>query len=269
MSDTDEPLEVQTQTVAAPCRALSPWAPFGWIREGWQDIRRAPRQSLRHGLVMALLTGLIGLVAYYLGSLGLLLAGLFGAIFLGPMLAIGLFSISAALERDQKPSMLRALHAEKRHLGTQMVSALVLLAVCLVWARSASMVHIFLPMEVDSGWQELVGYWSAQLVVSLFFSAIIFSVGVFSVPMILHRDVDAITAVVSSVNAVNRNKRAMFVWALLIVLAVAVGLATFLVGLVITLPLIAHASWHGYLQTIDASEFPRHKEGITSTARVT
>ncbi len=262
-----EPGEAQIQNFVAPCRELSPWASFGWLREGWQDIQRAPRQSLRHGVALTLLAGLMGLLAYYFGSLGLLLAGLFGMVFLAPMLAIGLFSISAALERDQKPTMLRTLRAEKRHLGTQMVSALALLVVCLLWARIASMVHIFVPLEVNPDWVDLIGYWSAQVLVSALFITIIFSVCVFSIPMILHRDVDAVTAVVSSIHAVNHNKRAMLVWALLIVVAVIIGLATFLIGLVIMLPLIAHASWHGYLETIDASQFSRHAEGVTSTAR--
>lgn len=262
-----KPAAPQIENFVAPCRKLSPWASVGWLQEGWQDLKRAPRQSLRHGVALALLAGLIGLLAYYFGSLGLLLAGVFGMVFLAPMLAIGLFSISAALERDQKPTMLRTLRAEKRHLGTQMVSALVLLVVCLLWARAASMVHVFLPLEVSPNWVDLVGYWGAQMIVSGVFITVIFSVCVFSVPMILHRDVDAITAVVTSIHAVNCNKRAMLVWALLIGVAVLVGLATFLVGLVIVLPLIAHASWHGYLETIDASHFPRHTEGVTSTAR--
>jgi uncharacterized membrane protein len=85
--------------------------------------------------------------------------------------------------------------------------------------------------------------------------------------MIMHRDVDSVTAIVSSVNAVLRNKRAMIVWLLLVVVLLIVGVVTAFVGLIIIVPVIGYAAWHGYLETIDASAFPRHSEGITATPR--
>jgi uncharacterized membrane protein len=88
--------------------------------------------------------------------------------------------------------------------------------------------------------------------------------------MLMDRDADSITAVVTSINAVLRNKPAMAVWAALIVLAVAPGFALLLLGngtgfalvmalLGITLPLIGHATWHAYRATIDASAWPRNE----------
>lgn len=53
-----------------------------------------------------------------------------------------------------------------------------------------------------------------------------------------------------------RNKRAMFVWAVRIILSVAIGFATALIGLVLTMPLIGHATWHAYRETIDAAAWP-------------
>jgi len=42
---------------------------------------------------------------------------------------------------------------------------------------------------------------------------------------------------------------------------------TAFVGLVVILPIIGYGAWHGYLETIDASDFPRHNVGITATPR--
>jgi uncharacterized membrane protein len=86
--------------------------------------------------------------------------------------------------------------------------------------------------------------------------------------MIMHRNVDGITAIVTSVNAVLRNKRAMIVWLTPIVLGLLIGVATAFVGLIVIVPVIGYGAWHGYLETIDASEFPRHDVGITSVPRV-
>jgi uncharacterized membrane protein len=85
--------------------------------------------------------------------------------------------------------------------------------------------------------------------------------------MIMHRDVDAITAVVTSVNAVMRNKLVMLFWGWLIAVGLLIGMATLGLALIFFLPAVGHAVWHGYLETIDASQFPRHQSGITSTAR--
>ena len=78
--------------------------------------------------------------------------------------------------------------------------------------------------------------------------------------MIIDRETDMVTAVVTSFNAVLRNKMTMFVWALLIVSAVALGVITAFIGLGITLPLIGHATWHAYQETIDSSDWPRHPD---------
>ncbi len=262
--DTDKAAAVP---FVAPCRQLAPFAPVGWLRLGWADMRRAWPESITYGVLMCLLSWLISLLAYQMGNYGLLLGVLSGFVFLGPVLAIGLYSISAALERQQKTSLRRTLRAEKRHIGNVMIFALILLVLFLVWARAASMVHIFFPIEFQQNWRAIVTFLGIGSAVGAVFAGITFMISAFSLPMIVHRDVDAVTAVVSSINAVLRNKLAMLVWSLLILLAVVVGFATAMLGFVITLPVIGFATWHGYLETIDASEFPRHKEGVTSTAR--
>jgi uncharacterized membrane protein len=78
--------------------------------------------------------------------------------------------------------------------------------------------------------------------------------------MIMDRKADMVTAIVTSFNAVMRNKTVMLLWALIIVAAVAVGMLTAFIGLAITLPLIGHATWHAYQESIDASAWPRHFE---------
>jgi uncharacterized membrane protein len=78
--------------------------------------------------------------------------------------------------------------------------------------------------------------------------------------MITDRETDMVTAVVTHFNAVLRNKTTMVVWALLIIAAVATGIGTAFVGLGITLPLISHATWHAYQETIDSSAWPKHPD---------
>jgi uncharacterized membrane protein len=252
----------------APCRELSPWAPFRWIRLGVADLIRAPQQSLVYGLTVAMLIGIVTLLAWFRGSQWIMFAMIGGFVFIAPLACIGLYAISAQLERGQEPVLARSLRAAfKRHIGNEAIFALVLLIVFLVWARAAVMVTVFFPTDGEPTTAQLLGYLAFGSSIGAVFAAVTFSASAFALPMIMHRDVDSVTAVVTSVNAVLRNKRAMIIWLLLIVLLLIVGVVTAFVGLIIIVPIIGYAAWHGYLETIDARAFPRHSVGITATPR--
>ncbi len=253
---------------AAPCRKLSPWAPLRWIRLGIRDLMQAPQHSMAYGLTVAILIGFVSLLAWFKGGQWIMYAMLGGFVFLAPLTCIGLYAISAQLERGQQPLMIRSARAAwQRHFSNEMIFMLALLVIFLVWARAAIMVSVFFPTEGNptvTDWLSYLGFGSA---VGAVFAAVTFSASAFSLPMIMHRDVDSITAIVTSVNAVLRNKRAMLVWLTTIVLLLLLGVATAFVGLIVIIPVIGYATWHGYLETIDAEQFPRHDVGITSVPR--
>lgn len=252
----------------APCRKLTPFAPFRWVRLGIRDLMRAPQQSLVYGGTGASLIAIVSLLAWFRGSQWIMFAMLGGFVFLAPLACIGLYAISAQLERGQEPSIRRSLKAAfRRHFANEMVFAIVLLVIFLVWARAAIMVTVFFPTEGDITTEQLLTFLAFGSSVGAVFAAVTFSASAFSLPMIMHRDVDSVTAIVTSVNAVLRNKFAMVVWLSLIVFGLLLGVATAFIGLVVIVPVIGYAAWHGYLETIDASAFPRHEEGITSTPR--
>ena len=73
--------------------------------------------------------------------------------------------------------------------------------------------------------------------------------------MLANRDVDVVTAVVSSINAVMRNKYAMLFWAATIVILTLIGFATALLGLIVIIPWLAYATWHCYRETLDVSDW--------------
>ena len=95
----------------APCRKLSPWAPFRWVKSGIADLMHAPQQSLAYGLSVALMIAIVCLLAWFRGSQWIMFAMLGGFVFLAPLTCIGLYAISAQLERGQEPLMARSLRA--------------------------------------------------------------------------------------------------------------------------------------------------------------
>ena len=259
----------QTQyPFVAPCKILPLSAPWRWLKLGLNDVRRAPIVSLSYGAVMAALIMLELLMAWHYGSAWIMLSLLCGFVFAAPVACIGTYAISAQLERNQPVSFKRTLQACFNHyIGNAMVFALILLVVFLVWARAASMVSIFLPTNADAAFSEMAGYIAILSLVSLLFLSITFAASVFALPMIMHRNVDTTTAVVTSFNAVMHNKWVMVLWGFLVGSILAFGFLTAGLALVVLLPAIGHAVWHGYLDTIDASAFPRHNVGITSTPK--
>ena len=164
-------------------------------------------------------------LALTFGNYLVLLALISGFVLLGPILAMAFYDISLQLQKGRTPTVAGSLRRSLHHIGNQMVFAVILLIIFLVWARAASMVHVFFPALADPSLNELATFLAIGSAVGSLFAAFVFCISAFSLPMITDRDADTVTAVVTSFNAVLRNKSAMVVWVLLIIAAVAAGLA--------------------------------------------
>lgn len=246
----EEPIE----PLFYPARELDLGAPLRWLAKGWFDLKAAPRASLSYGIALVAVGYLLLYLAWSGGNTVLLFTLVTGLVLIGPALAFGLYSISKQLQMGRKPRVGFCLRESKTHLRNEMLFALLLLVILLVWARAASMVHIFVPVSEELGvlgWLQFLGIGSA---VGSIFAAIVFTASAFSLPMMLDRGTDAITGALTSANAVLKNKAAMLIWAGIIVALVLLGFATLMLGLAIVLPLIGHATWHAYKDTILPAE---------------
>lgn len=251
-----KPTSTDELPFVAPCRTLSPMAPFTWLRQGWRDLTRAPLHSLFYGVLLTLLSVVIALLSWRLGLIALYLGLATGFVFIGPFLAVGLYSTSYQLETGRRPTLSFSLSEGRAHLRDTLVLGICLLIVLLVWARAATIMNVFRPDSAFPTWRELLPFLGIGSAVGAVFASIVFAASAFSLPMLLDRRTDAVTGVVTSINATLRNKAAMAVWGAIIVLAMLAGFATLLLGFVVLLPLIGHATWHAYRATIDASMWP-------------
>ena len=253
---SDEPAtDAGTRAFVVPCATLDAGAPWRWLRAGWQDLRRAPGLSLLFGGVIVLVSAGISWLAFALGRFALLATLLSGFVFIAPLICVGLYCVSRGLEQGRKPRLRDSFVLARRVLGQAGVFALGQGVIILLWSRAGMMVSAFFPFDGgDPGaFWEFLALGSA---VGAVFATLTFAVTAFSLPMIADRDVDMVTAAVSSVHAVMRNKRAMAVWGLWLVALTAIGFATALLGLAILMPWLAYAAWHGYRETLDASAWP-------------
>ncbi len=244
----------------APCRQLNITDPVHWLELGWQDFKRAPRISLTYGFALVILSYVVAYLTWNLGGFVLILSLLSGFIFIAPVLALGLYSISCQIQAGMQPQIGYCLRQGRRHLGNELIYSVVLLVIFLLWARAASMIHVFFPMEADPQFSDLAVFLLIGTLVGSLFSAIVFTASAFSLPMMLDRKVDTITAVITSINAVLRNKGAMIVWALIIVFSLGISFATALLGLAIVMPVLGYMTWHGYQATIKSEAWPEHSK---------
>jgi len=249
MSESDSS---ELKPLVAPCRELKPLVALDWLRKGYLDFKQVYKISLLYGFIMMLISLLITLVAYKSHSIVLAIALTAGFFFIGPIIAIGLYSLSRQISNDVTPQFLRCIKEGKKNMGNEMVLSFMFLIVFLIWARAASMLHIFFPsysvMKLED-WYFFIG---TGTLVGAIFAAIIFCVGAFSIPMLMDRNVDTVTAVITSINAVLKNKLSMLVWAALIIVLIGIGIMTFYIGFTVLLPIVGHATWHAYKETIDA-----------------
>ena len=243
-------VDPEIEPLLYPCNTLALDAPLRWLRLGWQDLRSAPAQSLAYGVGLVLFGYLITWLAWGEANTVALFTLAVAFILIGPVLAFGLYSISRQLEQGRHPRLGVCWMESRDHMRNELLFALVMLVVLLIWARAASMVHIFFPAGEELGVQGWLQYLAVGSAIGAVFATIVFCASVVSLPMMLDRGTDAVTGGLTSVNAVLNNKRVMLFWATLIAGLVLVGFATAYIGLAVVLPLIGHASWHAYRETV-------------------
>jgi uncharacterized membrane protein len=251
---TDQPAD--TLPFVAPCRPVAATAPLQWLRRGWQDLRAGRRASLAYGLGLAALSYAVAWATWQFGTLGLYAGLASGFVFVGPLLAVGLYSLSRQHDAGAAPDLARSLRDARGPLRDLLILGVVLLVVLLVWARAVAMVHIFAPTDPETTLLDLLPFVAVGIAVGGLFAGVIFAATAFSLPMVLDRDADAITAALSSANAVLRNQPAALLWGIIILALVLVGFATAFLAFVVIFPLLGHATWHAYRATIDASAWP-------------
>lgn len=233
-------------------------APLRWLSAGFRDFKVAPANSILYGFVFAAIGMFILLMSTQYPAFTV--AAISGFLLIGPFVAIGLYDMSAQIENSKKPSLSHA----SRHLHFNAISlisfAFIVSFIFAFWSRFTAVLTSVLFNNIDlatEGWMSLFSSESTSMLLTTFaltglgLAVLVFSISVVAVPMMTHKKVDVITAIITSLRAMKSNFLPLLFWAAIIVGMIGVGIATFYVGLIITLPIIGHASWHAYRELVD------------------
>jgi uncharacterized membrane protein len=174
-----------------------------------------------------------------------------------PFLAIGLYEKSRSIGQGRRIGFGSMLLTRPRAGAQVFFTGLLLCLLMLLWMRAAVLLYaLFFGVTAFPGLDHVVGMlfgtvrgW-AMLVVGAaiggLFAAFAFAVSVFSVPMLLDRRVDALTAMSASMKLVWNNLLPMLAWGAMLLVLFAACVATGLIGMIIIFPLLGHATWHAY-----------------------
>jgi uncharacterized membrane protein len=242
-----------------PLATLSAGDPLHWLKLGWEDFRRCPRIGLFYGLCFFLMGH--ALLAVFQNAPAYVLALSAGFLLMGPFLCLGLYDASKALQtQDHRPSLRASLQAWRPTKGTMAIFAGVLLILEMLWGRASLVVFAvsfntmpekanILAMLIDP---ENIGFLVTYTVVGAVFAGLIFTTSVISIPMIMDRQVDAISAGLTSIRACLQNPGVMLLWGALITGIILLAMLPAFLGLFVAGPVIGHATWHAYRHIVPA-----------------
>ncbi len=234
--------------------------PLAWLARGWADLVACPMPGLLHGLVLALFGGLLFWVAR---QKFWLLAGAFsGFLLVAPILATGLYAVSRSIAAGERATLRTAIAAWRPRDGRLVVFGLLLALAGTGWViTSASLIYGFAPQPIHTPEDflrhvvlaEQGSLFEIWLGLGAVLTAPVFASSVVAIPLLLDRQIGVLGAVFTSWRVVLEHPLPMALWAALILALTGLGIVTLLLGLIVIAPWLAHASWHAYVDLVDAA----------------
>jgi len=261
----DEQNEIQTPALKVNNGALpftnrvntiSTDEPWQWLALGWMDLRRARWISIFYGSIFVAIGYAVTVGLYQLELFHLIWPFATGFVLVAPVFAVGVYELSHRMQQGESPTLKCALLAWRAYPSRIFGAGLAMTFFLIMWTRTAALIYVLnFPYEMLTI-QALLNqtFFSGQGLVFLCVGTLIgavfaitaFLLSAVSLPMMVGEHADFLPAVLTSVIAVTRNPKAMTLWAAIIVGITILGMATAMIGLAVTLPLIGHATWHAY-----------------------
>ncbi len=259
-------------TLRRPKRTESPYARHlpmsaaqGWLAKGWRDVRMAPASSLAYGLFLTLISYAVLWILHASHMLYLALPAISGFLIVGPFLAIGLYEKSRKQAAGDGVTLSEILAFRPASGGQLAYAGLLLGLLVLFWLRAADLLYaLFFGLTPFPGAEEALTNalttprgWAliaTGTLVGGLFAAFAFAISVFSIPMLVSRRTDALTAMGLSFVMTVQNLRLMLVWGLFVALGLGLSVVTGLIGLIVLFPVLGHGTWHACQAIVEGED---------------
>ena len=262
LPETDADLPVMEQPYLPPAaegpkailRLLPLAAPLGWLTRGFTDLRATPGIGLFYGVAFWCMAQVLAMVFRHKPEYTLSMVS--GCLLVGPFLAMGLYEVSRRREQGLTPDLGASLTCWDGHIKSMSMLVLVLLVLELLWGRASLVVFaVFFNtgMPSTTGVIEAVfnpenlDFVAVYTLVGGIFATLVYALSAVSIPMILDRDTDAISAAITSVRVFLGELAVMLFWGLILSLMVVLSFMSYgMLALIVVGPWLGHASWHAY-----------------------
>ncbi|MEM8877760.1 MAG: DUF2189 domain-containing protein [Pseudomonadota bacterium] len=244
---------------------------------GMADFRAQPMYGLIFGGLYAVGGIIVLLAAAQFDMVYLSYPLATGFALIGPFIATGLYEVSRRLENNGELSLggVFAVIFEQRKRELSWM-AFVVLFIFIMWMYQVRLLlALFLGFEPISTLPEFLDtlltttngllFLAVGHMVGAILAATLFSLSVISFPMLLDRDVDFITAMVTSVQTVVKNPIPMLGWAAVVTALLIVASIPMFLGLLVVLPILGHTTWHIYRKAVAEQEPPAAASGKRKT----
>lgn len=236
------------------------------LKAGFADFVERPLMSGFFGLFYALFGILFVWCLVWLGKIWMIIPAAVGFPLVAPFAAAGLYEMSRRLQKGQSFGWSEILtvmaNQRRRQMGWM---AFTTLFIFWVWVYQFRTVLVIVLQ--DSSFSDFDGFvntvfftpegWTFLAIgtcVGAFLSIVLFSVTVVAMPMLLERDTDFVTAMITSVRVVTENPVIMLTWAAIISVTMLLSMVPAFLGLIFTLPILGHTTWHLYQRAVPPVE---------------
>ncbi|RUR26673.1 DUF2189 domain-containing protein [Vreelandella andesensis] len=230
--------------------------PRAWLAAGVEDFRRATAISLTYGMFWVGISIAITAGAITLGYWYWLLPMIAGFMFVGPLVAVGSYGISRALERGRVPTLGDAFGSWRPHASQLAMMGVMMMIFLLAWIRLATLLFaLFFGLEVPNPatlysslltTPEGLGMIAVGLVAGGILAFGAFAISSVAIPTLMDQDLTFMEGIEASIRCIAINFRPMLLWAAMLTGCVLIGVLTFYIGLALILPVLGHATWHAY-----------------------
>jgi len=264
--DPTPPENLTPQPIIPKINKVTPDDISSALKAGFADFLARPIMSGFFGLFYAVFGILFVWCLVWLGKIWMIIPAAIAFPLVAPFACAGLYEISRRLQKGESFGWLDIFavmaHQRKREMGWM---AFVTLFILWIWFYQFRTVLVIVLQ--NASFSDLDGFFNTVLFtpegwtflaigtcVGAFLSAVLFTVTVVAMPLLLDHDIDFVSAVITSIRVVTENPVVMLTWAAIISVTMVLSLVPAFLGLIFTLPILGHTTWHLYQRAVSSAQ---------------